>query len=227
MGSPDQFADLLEAAYEHGCSACAILLPGHGGTSRDFGQHGLADWQGHLQDVLDIYNGTYPNIILAGHSMGGLLALNASLQEQNHICGVFLLSSPLKINLSPRSLFMRLKLLLYPSRHPVKSAYWQAKSLTNFAVSPRWLKPLRDLWRLERGMALDLPRVFVPVLAIHSRNDEAVSFRSADMFHNGLHNSAVKSITLEKSWHAYYPTEEWEVVRAAFLEFIDKCIKNS
>jgi carboxylesterase len=228
MGSPNQFnvLNLLEGAYEHGCSVYAILLPGHGGTSKNFACYGLADWENHLQNELSKHAGPYKKIILAGHSMGGLLAINASLQKQNQICGLFLLSSPLKLKLGLPGFRIRRRLRKYPVSHPIRSAYRQAKSLTDFVVSPLWLKPALDVIRLERKTKRNLPHVSAPVLAVHSRNDEMVSFQSAAMFYNGLCKSTRKRLTLEKSWHAYFPLEEQEQIRLAFLDFIDDCLNN-
>ncbi|MCL1905782.1 MAG: alpha/beta fold hydrolase [Clostridiales bacterium] len=226
MGGPGQFGDLLEAAYEYGCSVQSILLPGHGGTSRDFGRYGLADWENHLQNELDKHRTFYRNIFLAGHSMGGLLALNASMQKQNRVRGVILLSTPLKLDLRPRSLLRKASLLTFPNGHAIKKAYWQAKGFSGFAVSPRWLKPVRGFDRLLRKTVLSLKYVSVPVLAVHSRYDETVSFKSADILYNGLSNTARKQLVLHKSWHSYYPPEERELVRAALLEFIGNCLGN-
>ena len=226
MGSPSQFSDLLEDVYKRGCSACAVLLPGHGGTGQDFVRCGLADWEDHLQEELDKYTPAYPKIILAGHSMGGLLALNASLHKRNNISGVFLLSSPLKINFSPFSLLRRLVRLTYPVNNHIKATYRQAMSLSNIALSPRWAKPMYGFFRLMRKTKLNLPRVFVPVLAIHSRQDETVAFKSADKIYNGLRNNIKKRLTLEKSWHAYYTPEEWAMVRAVLLEYIGDCLED-
>jgi len=226
IGSPNQFSslNLLESAYERGYSVYAILLPGHGGTSKNFGCYGLADWENHLQNELNKYADAYPNIILVGHSMGGLLALNASLQEHNHVRGVLLLCSPLKLNLSLRSLFIRRKMRKYPDSNPIKLAYQQARSLSDIRVSLNWLKPVLGFFRLECKTKLNLPHIIAPTLVIHSRNDEVVSFKSANIFYKGLFNSARKQLTLEKSWHAYFPPEEQEQVRSAFLEFIDDCL---
>jgi len=226
MGGPVQFNDLLELAYERGCSVCAILLPGHGGTGKDFGRYGLADWENHLQNELDKHKSAYQNIILVGHSMGGLLALNASLQKQNHIRGVVLIATPLKLNLSPRSLLRKASLLILPTNHPIKKTYWQAKGFSGFAISPRWLKPTKDFNNLLRKTTQNLPLIFAPVLAIHSLYDETVSYKSADMLYNGLCNTTRKRLTLKKSWHSYYTPKERELTRAALLEFIDNTVKG-
>ena len=226
MGSPGQFEDLLEDAYRRGSSVCAVLLPGHGGVNEDFARYGLADWEGHLQSELDKYTGAYRKIILVGHSMGGLLALEASLNPHNCVCGLFLIAPPLKLNMGPRSAVLKLRLFTYPPSNQIKKAYMQAKSISNLAVSPGWIKPYRGLRRLMKRTARNLPQVLTPVLAIHSRYDEMVSFKSADMFYNGLCNSFRSRLTLEKSWHAYYPPEEWQTVRAALAEFSGSCLQD-
>jgi carboxylesterase len=226
MGGPNQFSDLMEVAYERGYSGGAILLPGHGGTGPDFGRYSRVEWENHLQDELSKHVGSYQSIFLVGHSMGGLLALNASLQAQNRICGIFLLATPLKLSFGPHNLLRKASLLFLPRGHHIKEAYWQAKGFSGWRVSPRWLIPIRGFNQLMRKTSASLARINVPVLAIHSRYDETVSFKSADMLYKGLSNTVRKRLTLERSWHSYYPPDERELVRAAFVEFIAGYLKE-
>ncbi|MCL1816555.1 MAG: alpha/beta fold hydrolase, partial [Clostridiales bacterium] len=167
---------------------------------------------------------TYQNIFLVGHSMGGLLALNASLVKQNHVCGVVLLSTPLKLDFRPHSLLRKASLIILPAGHAVKDSYWQAKGFSGFAICPNWIKPFCGFSRLLRKTQPILQHISVPVLAVHSLNDETVSFKSAGMFIESLRNTTIKHMTLEKSWHSYYTPIERELIQSALLEFYNECL---
>ncbi|MDR0839413.1 MAG: hypothetical protein LBN99_07195, partial [Oscillospiraceae bacterium] len=49
MGSPDQFADMADAVVSRGGSALSVLLPGHGGDSREFARCGADAWEAHVR----------------------------------------------------------------------------------------------------------------------------------------------------------------------------------
>jgi len=224
MGSPNQFTELADAVYDIGCTYKTVLLPGHGGGIKEFVQFGVEDWQGHLQDEINEMKG-YRNIFLIGHSMGGLLALNASLVEENHISGVVLLQTPLKVYwFNPRAFFFRLRLLLFPKDHGIRSAYRKAKSITisKLFFYPLFLKSVIQFYKLVRQTKKRLSEVFVPVCMFYSKQDETTSYKSADMFYNGLQHTQRNLFSLDKSWHAFYADEERAFITNKILAFIQQ-----
>lgn len=222
MGSPDQFLYLADAVYNRGCSYLSILLPGHGVSSREFSKFGARDWQQHVQSELLKVRDRYSKIYLVGHSMGGLISLNASLLTDNKIAGVFLLSTPLKINYTAQSIKLRLKLLLYKKDHKVKSAYLKATSIINSGsfINPLYLKPLIHFYKLVGITKKNLEEVFVPVCIVHSKYDETTSFKSSALLYEGLSNTKRTVIKLQNSWHAFFTDDEREVICNALLDFI-------
>jgi esterase/lipase len=151
--------------------------------------------------------------------MGGLLALNACIQNQ--IAGVFLISTPMKVTFfSLRTLASRLKFLFYPKKHIVKSTYLRSNSISNINLFSciYFLKPLREFYRLVEKTKNNLKYINVPVYMIHSLNDETTSFKSAEILLGFLPNAQALEISL--SWHAYFEESERIVIREKLLEFI-------
>ena len=224
MGSPNQFANLADAVYDMGCASKSVLLPGHGGDIKAFARFGARDWQQHLQDEIDTMKG-YRNIFLVGHSMGGLLALNASLMRENHIAGVVLLQTPLKVYLlNPRTLWLKLRLLRFPKQHVIKSAYIKSKSIPipRLFFYPLFIKPVTEFYKLMRQTKKRLSEVFVPVCMFYSRADETTSYKSADLFYQGLCNTQRSLFSLDNSWHAYYDDDEGRFIQDKILAFIQQ-----
>jgi len=223
MGSPDSFTDLASAVYENGCSYVSVLLPGHGVRAGEFARFGAGDWERHVQNEIENIRDAYKAIFLVGHSMGGLIALNASLIRENKVAGVFLIATPLKINwLRFKSLFSKLRLLAYPKNHEVKSAYARSNSIagsTLFSL-PFLVKPVKELYQLMNKTKKHLPEVFAPVCMIHSINDETASFKSAKLLDEGLRNTQRTAVSLSKSWHAHYPEDERKIIAGKLIEFI-------
>lgn len=224
MGGPAQFDDWMCALYAHGYACVAVLLPGHGGDAREFGRNGAADWARHLQAEIEKLRDSYARIFLVGHSMGGLLALQASLISENKIAGVFLIATPLKLRIWQwRSLGQRVRLLGYPQTHAIKIAYSQANSIGKLRLFPlsHWGKPLRGLFSLMKTTKACLADVFVPVAMLHSKNDETTAFASSQLLQDGLCHTRCEAWRLETAWHAYYTEADRAFIAEKLVAFID------
>jgi len=225
MGGPNQFTDLEEAVYEAGCTCTSVLLPGHGAGIREFVKFGVGDWQRHLQDEIDKIKRDHKQIVLVGHSMGGLLALGASLNKENHIAAVVLLSTPLKIYLlNLRSLWFKLRLLRFPKDNEVRAAYIKSNSITlsKLFFYPSLIKPVIQLYKLIRRTKKHLSDVFVPVYMFHSKNDETTAYQSAALLYEGLCNTQRTAFALDKSWHAFYSADERKLIQDQLIVLIEQ-----
>jgi len=220
MGSPDQFSDLADAVYEKGCSTMSILLPGHGAGMGEFVRSNMRDWERHVQSEIDRVDERYKKIILVGHSMGGLLALGASLAPDSRVAGVLTIATPLKIN--KKSFYIKLQMMTRPSMSEIKRAYFRATSIGRSAFWHYLIlsRPLYHLFRLIKQTRGRLAEVTVPVTLFYSRGDETVDYRSAKFFEEGLCNTEPTVVTLDKSWHAYYDAAERAVIVGKLLEMV-------
>lgn len=223
LGSPNQFCDLSQAVFDKGYSSVSLLLPGHGKTGKEFAKCMLCDWENYLQQEISSYCTKYDRVFVVGHSMGGLLALNASLVKENKICGVFLISSPMKINyISLRSFSSRFKLIFCSKNSAVKQSYKRSFGITKtpFYIYPLWLKQVGELKKLIKKTEANLFEIRTPVVIVNSKADEIVSFKSLDIFYEGLKNTAREKLVLQKSMHAHYVPEERTLILEKLLQFI-------
>ena len=223
MGSPNQFTDLAEAVYNIGCTYASVLLPGHGGGVDEFTKFGVCDWQRHVQNEIDKIKRDHEKIFLVGHSMGGLLALNASLVKDNNISGVVLIATPLKTYfLNPKSLLRKLRLLLLPKNNEIKSAYIKSNSVAakKFWYFPLAVKPVINFYRLVGQTKKRLAEIMVPVCMFYSKNDETVSYKSAGILYEKLSGTQKTVVSLDKSWHAFYVEDERRIIEGKLVEFI-------
>ena len=224
LGSPDQFRRYIAALNEHGASCLALLLPGHGCSAREFARHGTAEWETAVLQAVEANKGKFTRIYLAGHSMGGLLALNACVKLGNAFSGLILLSTPWKVTFfSPRSIFQRLLLACYGRKNEIKTAYKSAQSVSGnyLALLLHMPRPGLEFFRVIRRAKQICSGVQVPVLLIHSKNDETVSFSSARLLKQSLAGAEAVPITLQSSWHTYYTAEEADIIQRAILSFVE------
>lgn len=220
MGSPGQFSGLAQAVFDAGFSAAGLLLPGHGTTVRDFSASTARGWINHVSAMVEEYGRSFGGIYLVGHSMGGLLALNAA--HMPGVRGLFLAACPFVLRgLDAHVLKVRGIQAFYPGAHPIKAAYLAANGVP---LSPAMLwgshGPAAQLKGLISAAGALLPHIGVPVTAVYSPADEVVSFKSMDILRAGLTNAPLRCVTLASALHAYYPPGDQAVMEAALLDLI-------
>ena len=168
LGSPHQFISLADFVYHMGYACAALLLPGHGGTAKDFAHSSQQQWTEQVHKEVHRYAELYPNVYLVGHSMGGLLAINESICSKANVKGLILLNTAIKIGLKSRSSLYSTKNFF--SRNPIYNRidryYRENNSVTvdNILYTVGWLPRVVDLTRLSRLAVKNLPKVTVPVL---------------------------------------------------------------
>jgi len=220
MGSPIQFERMSNYLYGKGFSTATVLLPGHGDSALTFTKVKLSDWEEHLKNEIEHFS-NYDKIFLVGHSIGGLLCLNASVGNKK-IKAVAAISSPLKLYIfHPIGLFRKAKLLFQNKN--VKNVY---KHANNVKLSPSFIfhfrRSLKHPYSLMEKTKSTLPNIKIPVLIVHSSKDETVAFESSKMLEQGLVNSALEVLNLTDSYHAYYTESEEKAIYEAVLNCFSK-----
>lgn len=224
LGGPSQFEPLVQAVKEAGFAAESLLLPGYGGHVLTFARHRGIQWQEAVNQALRIALTKYEKVVIMGHSLGGLLGINASL-DAGPAHGLVLWQTPLKLRMRLRGLRNNLAVALLP--HRLQSTVAQAYASVSHV---RVFTPFGYLLTLPR--AIELPGIMAaaerrlnevkgPVLIIHANEDEIVHPGSVQRFQSGLTNAQVSTVELHEAWHAYLPREEMERMRghlAAWLK---------
>ncbi len=143
LGSPDSFRSLARRLHGLGMDCAALRLPGHGGTVRAFSRVKAPEWSSHVRAEIDRLRPGYRRVILCGHSLGSLLALNYTAGETDALAvsrpapgpgrepagerragamaapaapiqGLILFCAPMRLRLRPFPLRAGLKLFLMP-----------------------------------------------------------------------------------------------------------------
>jgi len=213
MGSPRQFDKLAESVHRTGFNTTAVLLPGHGGSPKEFSSGTMERWLEHVYAETGRFLG-HDKIYLVGHSMGGLIAINTAVRYEGRVSGVFLIACPFKFRtFSAYSLSVRLKQVFYNKTNPMKAAYLTSSSVQlRPGIIRHSAKPALELKKLMKVTKDKLPDVRAPVTAVYSVSDELVSTDSLEILQTGLTKSNFKGLVLSDSLHAYYPLHEQTVI---------------
>lgn len=227
LEGPKQFRKFTEVVYNKGFSYSAILLDGHGGSGKKFANSSMKKWINSVEKEILKYKDKYENIILVGHSMGGLLSILLSLKYKNKVKSLILISTPLKVHVRFDMMISSIKIALGKIKDEdtlTKYAYnalsVDRSSLVTYA---RWIPRYKDLFELIVMVKRELKNIAIPTLIIHTKKDELVSNKSLNLFYKNLKND-YKIINLEKSGHFYYDEDELNKILKVFQRFLEGTI---
>lgn len=162
---------------EHGFHCLGIRLTGHATRMEDMIRSRYTDWMASVEDGYHFLSEVSDRIYLIGLSMGGILTLLVSTHLD--VTGVVAMSTPYRLpydypawQMKTLSKFVRFQ----PKDKEDPGASWFDKDAYAEHVSyPQ--NPVRsgaELQMLITEMRAALPRIKVPVLLIHSKNDTYV-----------------------------------------------------
>ncbi len=219
LGSPAQFRPFLPF-FPADCSVYALLLDGHGGSTRDFARTSMEKWKRQAEDAVRHLSEQYEEIYIIAHSMGTFFAIEASLTFPK-VQGIFLLATPLKIRIRPTAVYNSAKAFfgLHKADDPVGHAYMEAHSV---ALSKKpweyigWLPRCRELFRESRTMRKTIARTAVPCRIFQSERDELVA---AGALRYIPQKPNITTAVLSGARHFIYTDENIRTLSAAFHDF--------
>ena len=216
LGTP-RFFDFLLEDIPPDWTVHNVLLSGHGGGVRNFSHASMAAWRAQVAAELSALSAGHERVILCGHSMGALLAIDAAHAHPGQAQGLLLLAVPVRLSLNARSCLRSTALAL-----GLRSAgREEAQALVRaYGVSadrrvwryagwiPRYLELFREIAAVRRM----LPDLQTPGVALQSARDEMVSRRALGCL---ARCPALETGLLEASGHyAYAPEDEARIHQA-------------
>jgi esterase/lipase len=225
-GSPNQFRRLipLEELVPQDWSVYNLRYPGHGGDVRDFGRSVMKQWRSHAREAFLELSENHEKVLVVGHSMGTLFAVQLAVEFPEKVAVLFLLNVPMRP--MPRLFFMVNGLRLAFNRirqdHPEEACFQIACGVNPTALVWRyipWIPRILELFREIHRTEKLLVNLTVPCVAWQSRKDDLVSNLSAPV----LRESGVMDVhELPESTHFYYAPKDKASVCEAFENEIKK-----
>lgn len=221
VGSPNHFRPFMDL-FPEDWSVYNLLLDGHGSDVKAFASTSMEKWRAQVLAQLEelLENGS--RVMIVGHSMGCLLAIRCALQHPDRVCGLFLLSTPLRLRIPLATVVSVMRIGLGRVRPQdavaramqadggvaLEAGIWKYISWT-----PRFIELLREMAVLEKLLC----RLTVPAEAFHGSHDELVSEKSCRVLEK---KAGIPCTSLPNSGHFHYETEDLALVRERLARLI-------
>ena len=176
-GAPKEMRWMGEHLHEKGYTCLGVRLAGHATRPEDMIRSRYTDWLASIEDGYHLLRGSVDHVILVGLSMGGVLSLLSAARLD--VAGVAVMSTPYALPPDPRMRYLKLISLFLPympkSKLPPGSGWFDPQAWQEHVSYPQ--NPVRSIAELNKLLAemrAALPRVKVPTLLIHSKDDTYV-----------------------------------------------------
>jgi len=242
-GAPKEMRWLGEYLNQQGYTVCGIRLAGHATKPEDMIRSRYTDWLASVEDGYNLLHSCTDRIFLLGLSMGGVLSLTLAGRLQARtacasaactgegdgrgIAGVVAMSTPYKLPDDPRLRLAKQISWFIPflpkEQEDPGSDWFDKEAFAQHVAYPQ--NPVRSIWELSRLMAemhAALPNVTVPVLLIHSRDDNYVIKDSMQSICDRLGSTDKQMLWVEGGGHVITEEPTRQVVFKAAADFISR-----
>lgn len=225
-GTPDHFRELipLQQLVPDSWSVYNLLLDGHGGTVMDFAGSSGKIWREQVTSACDTLMKSHERILIAGHSMGTLYALQLASKYPSKVQKLFLLAVPMRPWLNPVTMIDLLMMVfgkledISPKRKALMKAAGIQTSMRLWEYVlwvPRFVDLFREIYRTERIIG----SVEADCRCYQSQKDELVLRASEKVLRK---NRKMQIYPLKGSSHFYYCPEDREQILRDFRNWTEE-----
>ena len=220
VGTPLHFRDLIPIIPQD-WSVYNLLLDGHGQGVREFAKTSMEKWKTQVRDKLREILESHEQVLIVGHSMGSLFAIQAGIDYPDRIPALFLMGCPLRVHMPPKTMALSVRTAL-GCTDPGATAMRNDCSVKLTPKLWRYLSWVPRFWELlaeSRRVRGLLPGLNQPTLCCQSRRDELVSMRSCGDLAG---NPVITTVVLENSGHFAYSPEDTEILQDGLRDVIQQ-----
>lgn len=185
-----------EYLHRQGYTCLGIRLAGHATRPEDMIRSRWTDWIASVEDGYNMLCGLTDDIFLIGLSMGGILSLLMSTRLK--VKGVIAMSTPSRLPSDYPIWLMEflspfLKFTRKSSEPPGSSWFDKAAYQDNVTYEKNPVRSAAELKKLILATRAVLPKVDVPVLLMHSRNERYILPDNLEVIYESLTNASDKT----------------------------------
>ena len=226
VGTPNYFNDFI-AYIPDNWSISNLLLDGHGKGVDEFAKASMRKWKEQVSEKVNELLATHKNIIIMGHSMGTLFAIEQGIKHPSNIKALILLASPLRVFIRPQMAINIIRIFVknVNSRNRMTIAVCNAYGIKvdkRMWKYIKWLPRYFELLVEIKSTRKQIHMLQVPCYAFQSAKDEIVSMSACKVLET---NKNIHTTVLKKSRHFYYNEDDYELITKKLKELI-VCYSN-
>ena len=214
-----QWRPIADIFHQAGYTVRGINLPGHATTVEDMGKTTYKDWLAAAEQALDEMNAICDQVVVAGLSMGGDIALILASRGKAAACIPTSAPTGVKNTMLP---FTGLISLFVPT------IWWRDNPERAARVDKRYSHgypgfPARKGMDMRKMLILAnraLPNVTCPLLVIQSHGDETIQENSADTILAGAASAVKEVMWLTDAPHVCTITKDRDAIAQRMLTFV-------
>jgi carboxylesterase len=212
--------------HRDGYTVRGVRLPGHGTSEDELDDTTWADWAAAVDAaVLDLRRHCR-RVMIAGQSLGGLLALHTAARLGDHVHAIAALATPMWLGglggqvarwTAPGGpLHGRVTRLPKLGGSDVRDKRLRRNNPSYRTIPTAALASLCDFMKVVDA---ELPSVKAPLLVVHARQDHTAPVASAARIVDRVASSRIRSRILDDSYHLITIDVERDVVAAEVSAF--------
>jgi len=215
-----------EYLNQQGYTCLGVRLAGHATNPEDMIRSRYTDWIASVEDGYHLLCDVTDKVFLIGLSMGGILSLLMSTQLE--VKGVIAMSTPSRLPTDYPIWLLKLVSLVKryrPKTREAPGSGWFDKSayIDHISYSKNPVRSSAELKKLILAMYAALPKVNVPVLLMHSKDDTYVLPENMEHIYARLVNAQDKTkLYITGSGHVLPRDAARQQVFRSTLEFIQR-----
>jgi carboxylesterase len=230
-GTPNEVRTLTEVASRLGLSARAPRLAGHDDDVRNLMKVGWDDWVlAATAELFELYEATARRVVVAGLSMGALLAAHLAAEHPERVAGLIVFANAIRLRLPSPALVLRLFEMLRPFGNvfyvPKAGAdirdLQARQSHMTYDVTP--VRSAVEVLRAGRRVRAQLSRVTCPTLVIHGALDQVCPVSNAARFAQALGTRDVQVVIMPRSGHIVSADADRVEVARLTEKFLERII---
>jgi carboxylesterase len=217
-GSPPEMRLIGDYLHARGMTVHAPLLPGHGTDPADLNRRRWTEFAERVDRAYAELQARSEQVVLAGLSMGALLALHHAARDPSVPAAVVTLALRLR---NPLSMLLPLLKHFTPFWAKPRAMLMDPEAggrLWSYPTAPT--RAGHELLKLQRQVRRDLPRVTCPLLIVHSTLDDQLHPACPHWVNDRVGSRDKDLLLLHNSGHALTVDREWELVAERTYAFI-------
>jgi carboxylesterase len=222
-GTPPELRRLGEALARSGWRCSGPLLAGHGTTPEELDRTRWQDWVGSARSALAELRAECDEVMVAGQSGGGSLALHLAANDPG-IAAVACLATPIWLaGWKPRALPVVKHLIRWDHPEDDVDLYRLEGAAELWSYDRRTLSSIHEFTRLLAQVRDELASIRAPVLLIHGERDRVIDpANSAEIERRLLCSAAVERRTLPRSGHGISVDIDRDLVSRLVAAWFDR-----